>query len=110
MGHTIAIFTNGTKEMAEAAANASAVLPVTDMIVSVEDVGQFKVVPAVYQHLCDRLDMKHEEICLVSSNRWDIAGGAAFGLASIWVNRTGMPDEYLDARPGRTVTGLAEIG
>ncbi|MFM9973416.1 MAG: haloacid dehalogenase type II [Beijerinckiaceae bacterium] len=110
MGHTIAIFTNGTKEMAEGAANASAVLPIVDMIVSVDDIGQFKTVPAVYQHLCDRLDMKPQEVCLVSSNRWDIAGGVAFGLRSIWVNRTGMPDEYFDAQPDKDVKGLTEIG
>lgn len=110
MGHSIAIFTNGTKEMAEAAANASAVLPIVDMIVSVDDIGQFKTVPAVYQHLCDRLDMKPQEVCLVSSNRWDIAGGVAFGLRSIWVNRTGMPDEYFDAQPDKDAKGLTEIG
>jgi 2-haloacid dehalogenase len=109
MGHQIAIFTNGTREMAEAAASASAVLPFVDIVVSVEDVGAFKTTPAVYQHLCDRLDMPAREICLVSSNRWDIAGGVAFGLRSVWVNRTGMPDEYFDAQPDKDVKSLAEI-
>ncbi len=110
MGHLIAIFTNGTQEMAEAAANASAVLPLIDMVVSVDAVKQFKTTPAVYQNLCDRLDLKSAEICLVSSNRWDIAGGAAFGLRTIWVNRGGMPNEYFDAQPDQDVKSLAEIG
>ncbi len=110
MGHQIAIFTNGTQEMAEAAASASAVLPFVDMVVSVDRVKQFKTTPAVYQNLCDRMDMKTKDICLVSSNRWDIAGGAVFGLRTIWVNRTGMPDEYFDAQPDRDVKSLAEIG
>jgi 2-haloacid dehalogenase len=109
MGHQIAIFTNGTRAMAEAAASASAVLPFVDIVVSVEDVGAFKTTPAVYQRLCDRLDMPAREICLVSSNRWDIAGGVAFGLRSVWVNRTGMPDEYFDAQPDKDVRSLAEI-
>ena len=108
-GHAIAIFTNGTQEMAEAAASASAVLPLVDMVVSIEKMQQFKTVPAVYQNLCTRLDMQPDEVCLVSSNRWDIAGGVAFGLGSIWVNRTDMPDEYFDARPDKIVTSLAEI-
>jgi len=110
MGHLIAIFTNGTREMAEAAASASAVLPLVDMVVSIEEQRQYKTTPAVYQHLCKALDLKPHEICLVSSNRWDIAGGTAFGLRSIWVNRTGMPDEYFDAQPDQDVTSLAEIG
>jgi 2-haloacid dehalogenase len=110
MGHQIAIFTNGTQEMAEAAASASAVLPFVDMVVSVERVKQFKTTPAVYQNLCDRMDMKPKDICLVSSNRWDIAGGVAFGLRTIWVNRSGMPDEYFDAQPDQDVKSLVEIG
>jgi 2-haloacid dehalogenase len=108
-GYVIALFTNGTQEMAEAAANASAVLPLVDMVISVEAVKQFKTAPAVYQSLCDRLDMEPGAICLVSSNRWDIAGGAAFGLRTIWLNRTGMPDEYFDLQPDQDVKGLAEI-
>jgi 2-haloacid dehalogenase len=110
MGHQLAIFTNGTQEMAEAAANASSVLPLVDMVVSVDRVRQFKTTPAVYQNLCERLDMTPREICLVSSNRWDIAGGSAFGLRTVWVNRTNMPDEYFDAQPDQDVKSLSEIG
>ena len=109
-GHEIAIFTNGTAAMAESAANASAVLPLVDLIVSVDDIGMFKTVPEAYRHLCERLDRPAEQIALVSSNRWDIAGGAAFGLPGIWVNRTGMPEEYADLAPGRVVRSLAELG
>ena len=109
MGHTVAIFTNGTREMAEAAASASAVLPLIDMVVSVEDTRRYKSAPKVYENLCQRLDMKPSEVCLVSSNRWDIAGGAAYGLRTIWVNRTGLPDEYFDAQPDRDVRSLGEI-
>jgi 2-haloacid dehalogenase len=109
-GHAIAIFTNGTQEMAEAAANASAVLPLVDMVISVEPLKQFKTVPEVYKHLCTRLDMAPRDVCLVSSNRWDIAGGATFGMRTIWVNRTSMPDEYFDAQPDQDVRSLSEIG
>jgi 2-haloacid dehalogenase len=109
MGRTIAIFTNGTRAMAEGAANASAVLPLVDEIVTVDDIGMFKTRPEAYAHLCRRLRTQPGETCLVSSNRWDIAGGAAFGLRTAWVNRAGQPDEYLDARPDRAVASLAEL-
>jgi 2-haloacid dehalogenase len=108
-GYEIAIFTNGTHAMAETAANASAVLPLVDIIVSVDAIQAFKTTPAAYRHLCERLDMPADEIALVSSNRWDIAGGAAFGLAGIWVNRSGQPEEYTDLPPGRVVRSLAEL-
>jgi 2-haloacid dehalogenase len=105
----LALFTNGTRAMAEAAANASSVLPLLDDVVTVDDVRQFKTRPEVYAYLCKRLDMAASEVCLVSSNRWDIAGGAAFGLQTIWVNRTGQPDEYRDLKPDRIITELAEL-
>jgi len=108
-GHEIAIFTNGTQAMAEAAANAAAVLPLVDLIVSVDDIRQFKTAPAAYAHLCERLDMAADEITLVSSNRWDVAGGVAFGLPAIWVRRGGAPDEYADLPPTRTISSLAEL-
>jgi len=109
MGHQIAIFTNGTAAMAEGAANASAVLPFVDMIVSVDDIRQFKTVPDAYGLLLRRLAMEAEEICLVSSNRWDIAGGKAYGLPAIWVNRSRMPDEYADLPPDRVIASLGEL-
>jgi 2-haloacid dehalogenase len=109
MGHQLAIFTNGTRAMAEGAANASSVLPLVDEIVSVDDVGMFKARPEVYAHLVRRIGLPAQDVCLVSSNRWDIAGGAAFGLATAWVNRTGQPDEYPDLTPDRTIAGLAAL-
>jgi 2-haloacid dehalogenase len=109
MGHLIAIFTNGTQEMAEAAASASAVLPLVDVVVSVEEVGLFKTRPETYAHLCSRLDLPPADVCLVSSNRWDVAGGAAAGLKTVWVNRTGQPDEYRDLPPGTLIASLAEL-
>jgi 2-haloacid dehalogenase len=108
-GRQLALFTNGTRLMAEAAASASAVLPFLDEVVTVDDVGQFKARPEVYAHLCARMDVPAADICLVSSNRWDIAGGAAFGLATAWVNRTGQPDEYADLPPGQVLAGLGEL-
>jgi 2-haloacid dehalogenase len=108
-GYLIVIFTNGTMQMAEGAANASAVLPLVDMIVSVDEIGTFKTVPAVYQHLGTRLDLPLSEIALVSSNRWDIAGGMSAGLHGIWVNRVGQPDEYGDMPPERVITSLSAL-
>ncbi len=109
MGRQIAIFTNGTAAMAEGAANASAVLPFVDVIVSVDDIRQFKTLPEAYALLLRKLAMDAEEVCLVSSNRWDIAGGKAYGLPAIWVNRTGMPEEYADLAPDRVIASLGEL-
>jgi 2-haloacid dehalogenase len=108
-GQEIAIFTNGTFAMADAAANAAALAPLVDIIVSVDSVGRFKTAPETYGHLAERLGLSPAEICLVSSNRWDIAGGIAAGMEAVWVNRAGVPDEYGDLAPGQTIAGLDDL-
>jgi 2-haloacid dehalogenase len=109
LGHTTAIFTNGTRDMAEAAAKASGLAPLLDHIVSVDAIRTFKTSPAAYAHLCEALKLAPREVCLVSSNRWDIAGASAYGLRTIWVNRLAQPDEYFDAQPDRDVTTLSAL-
>jgi 2-haloacid dehalogenase len=108
-GAGIAIFTNGTFAMADAAANAAAIAPLVDLIVSVDEVGQFKTAPETYRHVARRLGLPIADVCLVSSNRWDIAGAAAAGMPGIWVNRVGLPDEYADLAPVRVVSSLAML-
>jgi 2-haloacid dehalogenase len=109
LGRQLLIFTNGTRAMAEGAANASAVLPFIDEVITVDDVGRFKTHPEAYALLCGRAGLPAAEICLVSSNRWDIAGGAAFGLATAWVNRGAQPDEYRDVGPDRVIESLSAL-
>ena len=55
------------------------------------------------------LSAKPNEIIFVSSNRWDVAGAANFGFTPVWVNRTGMPDEYPDLKPAAIVDSLAAL-
>ena len=54
----------------------------------------------------ERLGVPPEAVVFCSSNRWDVAGAAAFGFAAVWVNRTGLPDEYPDLPPTQVVASL----
>ena len=108
-GARVAVFTNGTAAMAIAAVDSAGVGALVDDVVSVDDVRRFKTAPEAYALLCDRLQAPKEAITLVSSNRWDVAGGVAFGLGAIWCNRTGAPDEYAAFQPGRVTRGLEEL-
>ena len=60
-----------------------------------------------YQLACDFFRVTPVEIIFISANRWDVMGAQAFGFRTVWVNRTGAPDEYGDA--SRTVTSLGEL-
>ncbi len=80
-----------------------------DAVVSVEAAGIFKTSPATYQLALDAFAIAVSDVVFVSSNRWDIAGAAAFGFRSVWVNRTGMPDEYPGLEPVAVVRDLADL-
>ena len=53
--------------------------------------------------------LRPEEVVFVSSNRWDVAGAAAFGFSAVWVNRAGLPEEYAELPPAAVVADLAGI-
>lgn len=103
------VFSNGTPAMVEAAVKSAGLESSLDGIVSVDTTGRFKTAPEVYAHVCETLAQAAHEITLVSSNRWDVAGGKAFGLRTIWCNRTQSPDEYRDLPADRVIHSLAEL-
>ncbi len=77
-----------------------------DAVLSVDPVRTFKTAPAAYRLVLDRLGAAREGVLFFSSNRWDIAGAAAFGFDAVWVNRTDQPDEYPDLTPRLVVKSL----
>lgn len=109
-GKRLALFTNGTRAMAKAAATSAGIAAAFEAIISVDDIRRYKTDPEAYGLVHETLGLALGEVALVSSNRWDVAGAVAFGMPAVWVNRTGQPDEYLDLAPVRVVSGLAELG
>ena len=54
--------------------------PLLDAVLSVDAAGVFKTSPRTYALVTAALDCAPEEVVFVSSNRWDVAGAAAFGF------------------------------
>lgn len=109
-GHGLAIFTNGTRAMVDAAVAAAGLDSLVDHVVTVEPVQAYKPAPPVYAAALAAVGAARPvDITFVSSNRWDVAGAAAFGFATVWLNRAGLPDEYPDWRPGRVLPDLGAL-
>ena len=108
-GKRLAILTNGARAMAKAAATSAGIADAFEAIVSADEIRQFKTDPEIYGLAHETLGLALGKVALVSSNRWDVAGAAAFGMPAIWVNRTGQPDEYLDLPPLRVLRSLADL-
>jgi 2-haloacid dehalogenase len=79
-GFRIAILSNGTPAMLEAAVRNSGLEELIEKNFSVEEVGVFKPDPRVYQIAVDGLNVTPDEIVFQSSNAWDVSGAATFGL------------------------------
>jgi len=108
-GLATAILSNGSPRMLDAAVAASGLTGLLDAVLSVEAVGVYKPRQEVYALVTSRFGVTAAEVVFVSSNRWDIMGAAAFGFRPLWVNRTGLPDEYTERPPMQIVTDLSAV-
>ena len=70
-GYKLAVLSNGTPDMLDAAVKNSGIENLIDVNLSIEDVGIFKPDPRVYQLAVDRLGVEPHEIIFQSSNAWD---------------------------------------
>jgi 2-haloacid dehalogenase len=108
-GRRIAILSNGTPHMLQAAVQASGTASLCDAVQSVDVVRMYKPRPEVYALVTDRFGIAPDEVAFVSSNRWDIMGAASFGFRAVWVNRAQAPQEYPHQLPAYTVSDLSAL-
>ncbi len=98
-GARLAILSNGSREMLDAAVKSAALDEILDEVYSVDTVRRFKTDPSVYDMVTTDWRLYPEAISFQSSNRWDIAGATKAGFRTVWINRAGLPDEYADLPP-----------
>ena len=108
-GTPTAILSNGTPAMLASATGAAGIAGLIGRVISVETVGVYKPAPAVYALATGHFACRADEILFVSSNGWDIAGAAAFGFRTAWVNRAGLPVDRLPAAPSYILGDLTGI-
>ena len=108
-GFRLAILSNGTPAMLEAAVKNSGIEDLIEKNFSVEDVGIFKPDFRVYQLAVDGLKVRSGEIVFQSSNAWDASGASAFGFKVAWVNRFGQSKERLPGQPDVEIKNLMEL-
>jgi 2-haloacid dehalogenase len=108
-GTPLAILSNGTPGMIEAAVRHNGLASFFRDIISVDQVETYKPSPRVYALGPAALGIPAAEILFVSSNAWDAAGAKAFGYQVCWCNRSGEPADNLGFAPDFTVTGLDRL-
>ncbi|HEX2913845.1 MAG TPA: haloacid dehalogenase type II [Chloroflexia bacterium] len=107
--YPLAILSNGTPSMLEAAVRNAGLEAVFSAVLSVDEIQIYKPHPSVYGLATAKLNLPPEEIAFVSSNGWDVAGAKAFGFYVCWLNRTNAPVEELDVRPDLIIASPLEL-
>jgi len=100
------ILSNGDPGMLKAAVDSANLAGDLHAVLSVDAAKIFKTSPRSYDLVLQALSLTPNEVVFVSSNRWDIAGAAAFGFTTVWVNRLGLPDEYVELAPSTVIASL----
>lgn len=108
-GAMTAILSNGSPAMLEMAVRAAGIGELLDDVLSVDPLAIYKPLPAVYELVTTRFRVFADAVSFQSSNRWDIAGATAFGFRTVWINRTGEPDEYADLPPVVMLSSLTGL-
>lgn len=108
-GYKLAILSNGCPDMLDAVVKNTGLDGVFDQVISVDEIKIYKPDPRVYQMASEKLGVEKNNIGFVSSNFWDGAGAAAFGLRTFWINRSNAKADELGYTPGATIHQLTEL-
>lgn len=105
-GHKTGILSNGSPDMLKGAVEAAGVGGDLDAVLSVDVLKMFKPRPEVYALVTDHFLCAPTDVTFVSSNRWDVMASVSVGFRGLWVNRSKLPDEYLDFPPQQVLSDL----
>ena len=108
-GLPIAILSNGSPMMLDAAVQSARIETLIDRVLSVEAVGIYKPDPRVYQLAVNQLGVRADAISFQSANAWDAIGAVNAGLRVVWINRFAQQRERLPFAPDAEIASLREL-
>jgi 2-haloacid dehalogenase len=108
-GYQLGILSNGTPRMLREAAKSAGIEGSFAHVISVDEIKIYKPSPRVYGLAPTKFKLPRATLGFVSSNSWDVAGAASFGLTTFWINRGNQPMDELGFPPARTVNKLTDL-
>lgn len=105
----LAVLSNGTRDGIEQLVAGAGLSERFTHRLAADEVRRFKPAPEVYALAVAAFGCAPDEVLLVSSNEWDIAGAQQAGLRGAWVARGRPGTGALGVEPDLTVDELAEL-
>ncbi len=107
--YPLAILSNGSPRMLQAAVESAGLQGMFSHVLSVDELKIYKPSPHVYQLAPQKMGVAATAIGFVSSNSWDVIGAKSFGFWTCWVNRSGAPADELGFPPDARANTLADL-
>ncbi|WP_181347299.1 haloacid dehalogenase type II [Thalassobacillus sp. CUG 92003] len=104
----LTIFSNGTLDMLNPLLTHNRLEKDLEVI-SVDENKVYKPHPEAYRFALDKMDAEKDDVLFFSSNPWDIAGAASYGLATAWVNRNEQKWPELGISPNYNLKKLTDL-
>jgi 2-haloacid dehalogenase len=109
-GFRLAILSNGSPAMLDAAVRAAGFAGFFERVISVEEVGIYKPSRRVYRHAQAALNLATpQDVCFISANSWDAQAAASFGFQVIRIDRAGTPADRLPGVPALDLATLEAL-
>jgi len=105
----LAVLSNGTRDGIEQLVAGAGLSERFAHRLSADEVRRFKPAPAVYALAAAAFGCASEDVLLVSSNEWDVAGAQQAGLRAAWVARGKPATGALGEEPDLVVDELADL-
>lgn len=107
--YKLAILSNANPSLLERATENTGTASYFRQLLSADAVRRYKPDPQVYALATQGLGVSQAQLLFVSSNTWDIAGAAAAGLSTAWVNRQDAVPEQLGFSADLVLNSLSAL-
>jgi 2-haloacid dehalogenase len=108
-GVTMITLSNGSAGIARQLLDRPGLADLFEDMLSVADAERWKPAPEAYRYPLAKCDVEPAASLMVAVHPWDLAGAAAVGMQTAWINRTGLPYPRYFPSPTWTGTSLLDL-
>jgi 2-haloacid dehalogenase len=108
-GLRLVTLSNGSAQVAERLLGAAGLREEFEAVLSVADAGAWKPARVSYEHAARTCRTEPGDMLMVAVHPWDLDGAARAGMATAWIDRTGVPWPDVFRPPTLTAADLPSL-
>jgi 2-haloacid dehalogenase len=108
-GRRLAVLSNGTQAGIRALVENAGIAERFEHLLAADQARAYKPARELYALAPRAFGVAADRVLLVSSNEWDIAGAAQYGLRTAWLARGREPAWVLGIEPDRLIETLSDL-